>query len=186
MKFSALTGLEERLKAVQKADSSDSDNSTDPAAKLFTKAYGDCFISGGCPSLLLTSGPSWRGVDFVEGGELSAVISIKVADESKITAVSLAASASLAVGPSPLSVGGGAKFDKSHEAVLADTEISISVNWVGGGEIKKRKSRLGCRESGDSCWLFLLADVQWTLPNLVLIANAFPSLVARNYTKTSW
>ena len=88
----------------------------------FTEVYGDSFISG-----------------FLEGGEFNAVISIKVSDKRKLRSVKQAVDVQLAIGPSPLSVGAGESVSKDHSEALQDTEITISVNWSGGGEIKKRE-----------------------------------------------
>lgn len=52
--------------------------------KDFTEVYGDCFISG-----------------FLEGGEFSAIISIKVYDKSKISEVKAAAEVDLAIAREP-------------------------------------------------------------------------------------
>jgi hypothetical protein len=52
--------------------------------KDFTEVYGDCFISG-----------------FLEGGEFSAIISIKVYDKSKISEVKAAAEVDLAIARKP-------------------------------------------------------------------------------------
>ena len=90
----------------------------------FTEVYGDCFISG-----------------FIEGGEFSAIISIKVNDKSKVSAIKAAAEASITIPPVPgLSVEAKAALDKNKSNVWKDTETTISVNWSGGGEIKVRKA----------------------------------------------
>ncbi|KAF2749688.1 hypothetical protein M011DRAFT_511702 [Sporormia fimetaria CBS 119925] len=114
----------------------------------FTEVYGDSFISG-----------------FMEGGEFNAVISIKLNDKSKYRAVKQAIDVQLAVGPPTLEIGAQQSFDKEHSEALKHTEISISVNWVGGGEIKKPK-------------------VPWTIKSVVAVANAFPSMVARSSART--
>lgn len=114
----------------------------------FTEVYGDSFISG-----------------FTEGGEFNAVISIKLNDKSKHKAVKQAVDIQLAVGPPTLEIGAQEAFAKEHNEALKNTEISISVNWVGGGEIKK-------------------PQVPWTIQSVVAIANAFPSMVARSSART--
>jgi hypothetical protein len=114
----------------------------------FTEVYGDSFISG-----------------FTEGGEFNAVISIKLNDKSNLRAVKQAVDVQLAVGPPTLEIGAQESFDKEHNEALKNTEISISVNWVGGGEIKKPK-------------------VPWTIKSVVAVANAFPSMVARSSART--
>lgn len=118
-------------------------------AERFTEVYGDCFISG-----------------FIEGGEFNAIISISVQDKSKLSRVKEAVDLQLAVGPTPVSVGAKESFEKDHQELLEGTEITISVNWIGGGEIKR-------------------PEVPWTLANVVGVANAFPSMVARRSARTS-
>lgn len=114
----------------------------------FTEVYGDSFISG-----------------FTEGGEFNAVISIKLNDKSKYRSVKQAVDVQLAVGPPTLEVGASESMAKEHSEALRNTEISISVNWVGGGEIKK-------------------PSVPWTIQSVVAVANAFPSMVARSSART--
>ncbi|KAF2020646.1 hypothetical protein BU24DRAFT_5468 [Aaosphaeria arxii CBS 175.79] len=114
----------------------------------FTEVYGDSFISG-----------------FMEGGEFNAVISVKINDKSRFKAVKQAVDVQLAVGPPTLEVGASESFGKDHAETLKNTEISISVNWVGGGEIKK-------------------PGVPWTNKTVVAVANAFPSMVARSSART--
>jgi hypothetical protein len=114
----------------------------------FTEVYGDSFISG-----------------FTEGGEFNAVISIKLNDKNSLRAVKQAVDVQLAVGPPTLEIGAQESFDKEHNEALKNTEISISVNWIGGGEIKKPK-------------------VPWTIKSVVAVANAFPSMVARSSART--
>jgi hypothetical protein len=114
----------------------------------FTKVYGDCFISG-----------------FMEGGEFNAIISIRVHDKSKVREVKQAVDIQLAVGPSPVSVGASEGIAKTHKDALEGSEVTISVNWSGGGEIKK-------------------PEVPWTLQSVVEVANAFPSMVAGCCSRT--
>ncbi|EKG13274.1 hypothetical protein MPH_09555 [Macrophomina phaseolina MS6] len=117
--------------------------------ECFTDVYGDAFISG-----------------FLEGGEFSAVISIQVQDRSKLRRVKQAVDLALAVGPTPVSVGAQESVQRDHAEVLQDTEMAISVNWTGGGDIKK-------------------PEVPWSLDTVVAVANAFPSMVARSSSKTA-
>ena len=102
----------------------------------------------------------------MEGGEFNAVISIDVHDKSKLHSVKQAVDICLAVGPIPVTVGAQEAIDKEHRETMQDTEITISVNWLGGGEIKR-------------------PDVPWTLTSVVQVANAFPSMVARCSSVTS-
>lgn len=115
----------------------------------FTEVYGDSFISG-----------------FLTGGEFNAVISIDVHDKAKLSQVKQSVDVQLAVGPAPVFVGAKESINSTHKKVLEGTEITISVNWVGGGEIKN-------------------PEVPWTLENVVAVANAFPSMVAGCSARTT-
>ena len=116
----------------------------------FTDVFGDCFISG-----------------FTEGGEFSAIVSIKVTDKSKISAVKAAAEAEIAIAAAPgLSVGTKNSLDKSKSDVWDDTETTISVNWAGGGDLKP-------------------ADEKWDLATVVDVATRFPHLVQTCAQRTS-
>lgn len=118
--------------------------------KRFTDVFGDCFISG-----------------FTEGGEFSAIVSIKVSDKSKISAVKAAAEAQIAVAAAPgLSVGTKDTIDKHKSDVWDDTETTISVNWAGGGNIKP-------------------PDEKWDLKTVVDVATRFPHLVQTCAQRTS-
>jgi hypothetical protein len=86
----------------------------------FPAVYGDSFIAG-----------------FLEGGEFSAIVSIKVDDKSKISKVKLAAEVQLLPRSLLQPFSSNALLDKDNEDIWKDTEISISVSWAGGGEIKK-------------------------------------------------
>lgn len=116
----------------------------------FTDVFGDCFISG-----------------FTEGGEFSAIVSIKVTDKSKVSAVKAAAEAEIAIAAAPgLSVGTKNSLDKSKSDVWDDTETTISVNWAGGGDLKP-------------------ADEKWDLATVVDVATRFPHLVQTCAQRTS-
>ena len=118
--------------------------------KEFTDVFGDCFISG-----------------FTEGGEFSAIVSIKVSDKSKVSAVKAAAEAEIAIAAAPgLSVGTKNSLDKSKSDVWDDTETTISVNWAGGGDLKP-------------------ADEKWDLATVVDVATRFPHLVQTCAQRTS-
>lgn len=116
----------------------------------FTEVFGDCFISG-----------------FTEGGEFSAIVSIKVTDKSKISAVKAAAEAQIAVAATPgLSVGINNSISKTKTDIWDDTETTISVNWAGGGDLKR-------------------ADEKWDLATVVDVASRFPHLVQTCAQRTS-
>ncbi|MCJ1394266.1 hypothetical protein MMC18_007144 [Xylographa bjoerkii] len=118
--------------------------------KHFTDFFGDCFISG-----------------FLEGGEFSAIISIKVNDKSKIREVKAAAEVDLAIAAAPgLTAGASTSVDKKKTSVWNDTETTISVNWSGGGEIKDPATK-------------------WDLATVVNVASRFPHLVETSAQRTS-
>lgn len=101
-------------------------------AEDFVSVYGDCFVAG-----------------FLEGGEFSAIVSIKVNDKSNVEKVKLAAELQLAVGASPLSVGASTNYDKEKTDAWKDTETTISVNWqVFETPFIERKSLMRCRSGG--------------------------------------
>ncbi|PGH12884.1 hypothetical protein AJ79_03984 [Helicocarpus griseus UAMH5409] len=113
----------------------------------FSDVYGDCFIAG-----------------FLEGGEFSAIVSIKVHDKSKISRVKMAAEMQLSATRyfQPLS---GAVADRDKEDIWTDTELSISVTWSGGGSIKKPRD-------------------SWDLPTIIQAANDFPAQVSKYSQRT--
>lgn len=109
----------------------------------FTQVYGDCFISG-----------------FLEGGDLQAVISIKVNDRNKLQQIKEAVDCRLSVPAAPgLQVGAGNSVDNSSRKLFENTETTISVKSNGGGVIKA-------------------PGAKWNLDTVIAIANAFPSMVA--------
>lgn len=89
----------------------------------FSSVYGDSFIAG-----------------FLEGGEFSAVVCITVHDKSKVSRVKTAAEIQLSVAPSK-PFGGGFSAEKDKEDIWENTEISVSINWSGGGDVKKPNVR---------------------------------------------
>ena len=116
----------------------------------FTEIYGDCFIAG-----------------FQSGGEFNAIISIDMHDKSKASAVKEAIDLQLAIPPVPgLSVGAAQGFGKGSTELLRGIEMTISVNWTGGGELKP-------------------PGVPWDLQTVIAAANAYPSMVARSAARTS-
>ncbi|KAH7358861.1 hypothetical protein B0T11DRAFT_341079 [Plectosphaerella cucumerina] len=107
----------------------------------FPQVYGDTFISG------------WE-----EGGELNAIISMKVSDKSKITEIKAGLEASMTT-PAGVSLDVKGHFEMDKQNITRDTETTIAVNWSGGGSIKN---------PGDD----------WSIATLKRTAAAFPELVA--------
>ncbi|EEQ85537.2 uncharacterized protein BDCG_08806 [Blastomyces dermatitidis ER-3] len=113
----------------------------------FPEIYGDCFIAG-----------------FLEGGEFSAIVSIKVQDKNKISRVKMAAEMQLSATKyfQPMS---GAVADRENLDIWTDTDLSISVTWSGGGSIKNPKA-------------------SWDLPTIIQAANDFPAQVSKYSQRT--
>lgn len=113
-------------------------------SEMFRSVFGDCFISG-----------------FLEGGELNALVSIKVLNKDKLTTVkaewicplllvcrffavrahaaqfSNRADIALSVGAADIKAPADVGIAKSD--LLSQTETTIQVGWSGGGDIKPGK-----------------------------------------------
>lgn len=121
-----------------------------PGTAAFNDAFGDCYISG-----------------FIEGGDFNGIISMRVIDRSKIDTVT----AKIKQG---MSSGGSSDFNMDIDAfsraggstnIAQDTECTISVSWMGGGQIKDPR-------------------VAWDMDSVYASAAAFPALVAKCPQKT--
>ncbi|RTE82404.1 hypothetical protein BHE90_003036 [Fusarium euwallaceae] len=117
-----------------------------PVGANFNEVYGDTYISG-----------------FEEGGELNALISVKVSDKNKTFAVKAELEATLGTPALSGKVKGGVEIDKSE--IKNSTETTVTVNWSGGGQIKPSNSI-------------------WDVNTLTLAACNFPDLVAQTPQKT--
>jgi hypothetical protein len=84
----------------------------------FTKVYGDSFISG-----------------FQEGGSFIAIVSIKSLDTSNLTDIKANAHLALQVGVGSLDANADVSLQK--QALNKQAEVSITVNWSGGGQLKR-------------------------------------------------
>ena len=100
----------------------------------------DCFISG------------WE-----TGGELNAIISIKVLDKSKVFQIKAGIEAEMTTPTISGKIEAEANIDKS--TLNKETETTIAVNWSGGGSIKDPTE-------------------DWNIDSLKKAAAAFPDLVA--------
>ncbi|RGP72364.1 hypothetical protein FLONG3_6760 [Fusarium longipes] len=108
--------------------------------KDFPEVYGDSFISG------------WE-----EGGELNAVISMKVLDKAKVFEIKAKLEGEL---KQPTVQGKlQAEADITKNNLSQSTETTISVTWSGGGSIKDPTE-------------------DWNIASLKKAAAAFPDLVA--------
>lgn len=116
-----------------------------PGTAAFNDAFGDCYISG-----------------FIQGGDFNGIISMRVVDRSKVEAVT----AKIKQG---MSSGGSSDFNMDIDAfsrvgnstsIASDTECTVSVSWMGGGQVKDPR-------------------VQWDMDSVYASAAAFPALVAK-------
>ncbi|KXJ90289.1 hypothetical protein Micbo1qcDRAFT_164829 [Microdochium bolleyi] len=117
------------------------------SSKDFFEVYGDCYISG-----------------FVEGGELLGLLSMKVLDPARKSAVRSMLESAL----------GGSNSDSTKSIGLASTtlqaaaeesETTVTANWCGGGQIK-------------------LNDEEWTVERLFRSGEAFPGRIAERPQRT--
>ncbi|RBQ80334.1 hypothetical protein FVER14953_20854 [Fusarium verticillioides] len=117
----------------------------DPGSQRFNEAYGDCYISG-----------------FIEGGEFTGIISIKVIDRSNVDLAVKRIKAKLD-GKEKGSVTDFALYShdslSSRGSVMENTESHIHVSWMGGGQIKNE-------------------DTPWDIDSIFRAAAAFPERVA--------
>ncbi|KAM0425738.1 hypothetical protein ACHAPT_008986 [Fusarium lateritium] len=100
---------------------------------------------------------------FEEGGELNALISVKVSDKNKTFAVRAELEASLGTPALSGKVKGGVEINNSE--IKNSTETTVTVNWSGGGQIKA-------------------SNAIWDVNTLTLAACNFPDLVAQTPQKT--
>ncbi|KAI6780910.1 uncharacterized protein J7T54_007390 [Emericellopsis cladophorae] len=119
---------------------------TASAGGRFNDVYGDTFISG-----------------FEEGGELNALISVKVSDKSKTFAIKAELEATLGTPALSGKVTGGVDMNKSE--INSSTETTVTVNWSGGGQIKP-------------------TNAIWDVNSLTLAAANFPENVSRTPQRT--
>ncbi|KAM0541466.1 hypothetical protein ACHAPJ_013230 [Fusarium lateritium] len=125
----------------------------------FPRIYGDTFISG-----------------FQEGGEFTAIISVRAKDRSQANTIKAEMIASASVSftlekPSAKSdIGKGADVDlglnKIKREILTENETTISVAWTGGGQHLKRP------------------EEDWTFDTMRAVALKFPDEVAKCPMKT--
>ncbi|KAL6362825.1 hypothetical protein LRP88_04136 [Fusarium phalaenopsidis] len=105
----------------------------------FPRGYGDSFISG-----------------FQEGGEFTAIISIRAKDRSQANTLKIDASISLE------KTSGNIDFAvKIKRDILTENETTISVIWTGGGQDLKKP------------------EEDWTFDTMRAVALKFPNRVAK-------
>ncbi|PWN86841.1 hypothetical protein FA10DRAFT_213195, partial [Acaromyces ingoldii] len=104
------------------------------------EVFGDCFVSG-----------------FLEGGELNAVVMIKVLNDVKKSDIKAEAKVALTTS-FKAEAEGNLALAKANIAM--NTETTIQVSWCGGASIKTY-------------------DEEWSIDSLLAAANRFPYLVAQ-------
>ncbi|KAK4077755.1 uncharacterized protein Triagg1_3449 [Trichoderma aggressivum f. europaeum] len=109
--------------------------------ETFFQTFGDCYISG-----------------FIEGGDLHGIVSIKVLDATKKASIKAALKGVMGGSTSEFTLSDGLA-SSALEAVLRETETTITVNWSGGGQIKPDEE-------------------QWSLDSLIRASSGFPARVA--------
>ncbi|GJD00002.1 hypothetical protein ColKHC_08827 [Colletotrichum higginsianum] len=148
------------------------DHIADVKPEHFAEVYGDSFISG-----------------FQEGGEFTALISIKAKDRQKASIIKARWVSSLMTANFLAMFNGGKysaatyftkeKFimDADGESkmddmsLLEENETTVSVTWTGGGREFKRR-------------MLDIAEDGWTFETIRAAALKFPDLVARTPTRT--
>lgn len=98
-----------------------------------------------------------------EGGELNAIVSMKVTDKAKIFEIKADLEAKVKTGA--LDVKAKAHFDMTKDSINKNTETTIAVNWSGGGSIKEPSEA-------------------WTIESMTNAAAQFPDLVAMTPQRT--
>ncbi len=88
----------------------------------FVDVYGDSFISG-----------------FQEGGCFHAIVSMRSFDQNKITDIKANANIALQIGMGDISA--QADVSMAKKQLEKDSEINITVNWAGGGQLKPDTER---------------------------------------------
>jgi hypothetical protein len=97
-----------------------------------------------------------------EGGELNAIVSMKVTDKSKIFHIKAELEANI---NAAVKVDVKAEVNIQKDSTNKSTETTIAVNWAGGGSIKP-------------------PEEQWTIEAMTKAAAAFPDLVAMTPQRT--
>ncbi|OAP59590.1 hypothetical protein AYL99_06888 [Fonsecaea erecta] len=102
--------------------------------------------------------------DFVEGGEIYAWVGIKSQDRKNSRQLAVHASAQLTPMGLPVQASGEMDASQERNRLFSQATTSIRIQWRGGGQIKNH-------------------DFPWGMDSLILIANAFPSMVAARPAK---
>ncbi|KAK0528578.1 hypothetical protein OC835_004615 [Tilletia horrida] len=114
--------------------------------KDFRTLFGDCFISG-----------------FLEGGELNALITMKVLNTAK--ARDITAEGAIALGKDSSGMTAEGAFKTAKMNLDLNSETTVQVSWIGGGQLKH-------------------PEEAWTIQSLTRAANRFPDCVAQSPQRT--
>ncbi|KAK0710653.1 hypothetical protein B0H67DRAFT_610943 [Lasiosphaeris hirsuta] len=119
-----------------------------PGSTRMGEVYGDCYISG-----------------FIEGGDFTGIVSIRALDRSQAAKIADLVKSGVSRGGSGSDEdftldGFQHNIQGSANSALTNTETTIAVSWMGGGQIKDAKSK-------------------WDMDELFAAAAAFPSNVAK-------
>ncbi|KAL9938485.1 hypothetical protein V8E36_003108 [Tilletia maclaganii] len=113
--------------------------------RKFTECFGDSFISG-----------------FLEGGELNAVVLMKIHNNAKKEHIMAEAKVALTKGAE---LDGQGNIALAKKNIEMNTEITIYVQWSGGASLKHY-------------------DEQWSIDSLLAAANRFPYLASQYPQRT--
>ncbi|EMT71699.1 hypothetical protein FOC4_g10010214 [Fusarium odoratissimum] len=119
----------------------------DPSSQAFNEAYGDSYISG-----------------FIEGGEFTGIISVKVIDRNNVDLTVKKIKARLDAKDSSkatkFTLNSSDSFSSRGSAsIMENTESHIHVSWMGGGQIKNE-------------------NTPWDIDSIFQAAAAFPQRVS--------
>ncbi|KAK0521496.1 hypothetical protein OC842_006758 [Tilletia horrida] len=114
----------------------------------FRKVFGDCFISG-----------------FLEGGELNALITMKILNTDKARDIKAEGAIALGNNSGTFDIAAKGAYTSAKANLDLNSEVSIQVNVVGGGVIKP-------------------PEEAWTVDSLARAAARFPDHVAQSPQRT--
>lgn len=103
----------------------------DYTARSFTDTYGDSFISG-----------------FQEGGVFSAIVSIRALNSGETEKIAANAHIALQVGVGSAEAEGAVEVAK--KVLDESSEVTITVNWSGGGQLKQGSEKWTVSSGGPS------------------------------------
>ncbi|CAD6891723.1 unnamed protein product [Tilletia caries] len=115
-------------------------------ASEFNQTFGDAFVSG-----------------FLEGGELNALVSMKILNKAE--SKDIKAEGSIAIGKGSLDISAQGAFATAKANLDLNTETTVQVSWLGGGLIKP-------------------PEEAWTIESLARAATRFPDHVAQSPQRT--